>query len=70
MTVSGFKKAYNPDTFYLFKTTGNVDHFGANMKGGLEIDEVNQIVIYTDISGYKFTVDINDIAIVSDAPQV
>lgn len=68
MTVAGFKKAYDPSTFYLFKTTGNVDHYAANIKGELEIDDVNEIVSYTDISGYRFIVDINDIAIVSCLP--
>lgn len=69
MTITGFKKAFNPDTFFLIKTTGNVDHFKSNMKGDLIIDEENQLIIYTDKSGFKFTVDINDVSLISDAPQ-
>lgn len=65
MTIEGFKKAFNKDTFFLFKTTGNTDHFKVRMKTELEIDDATQTVSYTDINGYKFTIDINDIALVS-----
>lgn len=70
MTVSGFKKIFNEDTFTMIKTTGGLEvHFSRLVKGSSQIDETNELFIFKDINGLTCVLDMTDICCVTFNPD-